>query len=152
MYLNVEWLNKKHSSHLSIKKHASRAHMPAISGSVIHCVGALVFFALDLNEIFTRQPHTHTHTHTHTHAELVEHKQVLSPGGQQADVFICSGQSHRGRHCSALTRSERQRHLNHFNGSIIWSRRHTRKDYCDCICTAPVISVCTVASQGHVRL
>lgn len=37
--------------------------MPAISGSVIHCVGEQVFFALDLKEIFTRQPRTHTHTH-----------------------------------------------------------------------------------------
>lgn len=117
-------------------------HMPAISGSVIHCVGEQVFFALDLNEIFNRERHTHTHT------ELVEHIQVLAMGGKRADVFISSGQSH----CSALTRSKRQRHLNHFNGFIVWSLRYTRKDYCDCICPAPVISVCVVASQGHVSL
>ncbi len=91
-------------------------------------------------------------SHTHTHTELVEHMQVLAWGGQQADVFISSGQSHWGRHCSALTRSEQQRHLNHFNGFIVWSLRHTRKDYYDCICPAPVISVCVVASQGHVSL
>lgn len=60
-------------------------------------------------------------------------------GGRQADVFISSGQSHRGRHCSVLTRSERQRHLNHYNGFVVWSLRHTRKDYCDCICPAPMI-------------
>lgn len=42
--------------------------MPAISASVIHCAGEQVFFALDLNEVFNREPHTHSHRAGGTHA------------------------------------------------------------------------------------
>lgn len=111
--------------------------MSAISGSVIQCVGEQVFFALDLNEIFSRELHTH------------------SASGSYAGVrcgWATSICLHRDRHCSALTRSRLQRHLNHLNGFIIWSLRHKSKDYYDCVCPAPVISVCVAASQGQVSL
>ncbi len=83
-----------------------------------------------------------SHARTHTETEHMRGRAGVIFGGQQADVFISSSQSHRGRHCSALTCSERQRHLNHFNGLSVWSLRHTRKDYCDCICPTPMICLC----------
>lgn len=90
-----------------------------------------------------QQGSTLAHANSQTHTEVVMHRQVLAFGGQQADVSIPPVVRVSGVVIAMLsTHSRLWRHLNHFNGFIIWSLRHTRKDYCDCICPAPVISVC----------
>jgi len=133
MSLNVEKLTKKHSSNLSIKEQAWPAHMSAVRGSVIHW-GEQEFFALDLNEIFSTPTQTHTHTHTYW------------AGGTHAGVNF---RWERSRHLQSsglplfCFDPLQERHLNHCNGFIA-----RRIDYCDCICPAPVISVCVAASHG----